>query len=109
MLRRCALSLLCALTFSLFLASVPAQAQERAFGRVWGGAYSQSDWERYYHYPYVYYPHSFWGNEYYRSAEDMYYRYPPEMRVPVYNKQWQNYYPQGRLYHSGHHFILDVF
>ena len=39
----------------------------------------------------------------------MYHRYPSEMRVPVYNKQWMNYYPEGRLYHWGHHFILDQF
>jgi hypothetical protein len=29
------------------------------------------------------------------------------MRVPVYNKQWMNMFPEGRLYHAGHHFILD--
>jgi hypothetical protein len=65
-----------------------AGAQERAFSR---------------------YPQNFWGNEYYRSSEDLYFRYPPEMRVPVYNKQWQNYYPEARRYHQGHQFILDVF
>jgi len=31
------------------------------------------------------------------------------MCIPVYNKQWQNYYPQKRAYHQGHHFVLDVF
>ena len=45
------------------------------------------------------------------------------MRIPVYNKQWHNYYPVGRSfqngrmfhrhtrlkYHRGHHFMLDVF
>ena len=76
-----------------------------------------------YHYPYVWYPQNFWGEDYYRSSEDMYYRYPPEMRVPVYNRQWHNYYPETllderhrriknpepRLYHKGHHFQLDVF
>ena len=63
------------------------------------------------------------GDEYYRSSEDLYYRYPPEMRIPVYNKGWHNYYPAGRSfqngrmfhremglkYHRGHHFVLDVF
>lgn len=86
-----------------------ASAQDRAYGRVWGGQYGRTDWERFYHYPYVWYPQNFWGNEYYRSSEDLYYRYPPEMRVPVYNKQWQNYYPERRRYHQGHQFILDVF
>jgi len=87
-----------------------AQAQQpRAFGQVWGGSYTNQDWERFYHYPYVYYPQNFWGNEYYRSSDSLYYRYPPEMQIPVYNKKWHNYYPAGRRYHSGHHFILDVF
>jgi hypothetical protein len=31
------------------------------------------------------------------------------MRVPVYNKQWHNMYPEGALYHTGHHFLLDTF
>ena len=44
-----------------------------------------------------------------RAPNDLYYRYPPEMRVPVYNKQWHNMYPEGALYHTGHHFLLDTF
>ena len=68
-----------------------------------------SDWQRFYHYPYVYYPQNFWGNEYYRSSEDLYFRYPPEMQIPVYNKKWHNEYPENRRFHSGHHFMLDVF
>ena len=82
---------------------------ERAYGRAWGYTYKTQDWERFYHYPCVYYPQNFWGSEYYRSADSLYYRYPPEMRIPVYNRQWQNYYPQDRKYHQGHHFTLDVF
>lgn len=112
MIRRLCLALLCAVTLlgpAAELASAQQPQQERAFGRVWGRSYGNYDWERFYHYPYVYYPRNFWGNEYYRSAESLYYRYPPEMRIPVYNKKWQNYYPQGRLYHEGHHFNLDVF
>jgi hypothetical protein len=97
-----------------------------AFNRQWVHTYGTQDWERFYHYPYVFYPQNFWGNEYYRSAEHLYYRYPPEMRIPVYNKQWHNYYPEGAnwnrylthqyigpptggRYHLGHHFILDTF
>jgi hypothetical protein len=99
-----------------------------AYGRQWVHTYGTQDWERFYHYPYVFYPQNFWGSEYYRSAESLYYRYPPEMRIPVYNKQWHNYYPEaanwdrymggvfqhvgpptGGRYHMGHHFILDTF
>lgn len=85
-----------------------AEAQQ-AYGRQWGATYAQTDWQRFYHYPYVYYPQNFWGSEYYRSADSLYHRYPPEMRIPVYNRRWHNYYPAGRRYHAGHHFILDVF
>ncbi|WP_146521657.1 calmodulin-binding protein [Stieleria varia] len=86
-----------------------ASADQRAFGQAWGGQSSTRDWNRFYHYPYVYYPQNFWGQEYFRSADSMYHRYPAEMRIPVYNKKWHNYYPSTRRYHSGHHFILDVF
>lgn len=92
------------------LASAADEAQaQQAFGRAWGSTYNTQDWERFYHYPYVYYPQNFWGNEYYRSADSLYYRYPPEMRIPVYNRHWHSYYPSPRKYHSGHHFALDVF
>lgn len=85
-----------------------AQAQQ-AYGRQWGRTLSMHDWQRFYHYPYTYYPQNFYGADYYQSYEDLYYRYPPEMQIPVYNRKWQNYYPQSRRYHSGHHFILDIF
>jgi hypothetical protein len=39
----------------------------------------------------------------------MYYRYPPEMRIPVYNRQWHNEYPEPRRYYQGNHFEADVF
>lgn len=107
MFRRLVMALVCAATLAS-LAGV-AKADPRAYGRVWGGAASNRDYERFYHYPYVYYPQNFWGNEYYRSSEDMYYRYPQEMQIPVYNKKWHNYYPEGRRFHQGHHFMLDVF
>lgn len=113
MVRRIFCALCCAAGLSL-LAAAEAKAQQpmtgqQAFGRQWGGSYSTQDWNRLYHYPYVYYPQNFWSSEYYQSSNDLYYRYPPEMRIPVYNKQWMNFYPEGRLYHSGHHFILDTF
>ena len=78
-----------------------ANADDRGFNRVWGGSNQQRDWERFYHYPYVFYPHNYYGNEYYRSSDSLYHRYPTEMRVPVYNKKWHNEYPQGRRYHQG--------
>jgi hypothetical protein len=66
-----------------------------------------TDLQRFYYYPYVYYPHNFErGNQ---SYDHLYYRYPPSRRIPVYNKGWHNFYPSARPYHSGHHFILDVF
>jgi hypothetical protein len=108
MLRRFIATFLLSVCVCLIAATDQAQA-EQAFGRVWGRTYNTRDWERFYHYPYVFYPQNFWGNEYYRSSESLYYRYPPEMRIPVYNRKWQNYYPQDRAYHSGHHFHLDIF
>ncbi len=101
------LSLLVAAAVLIFDAS-DAQAQQ-AFNRQWGRTYSTQDWNRFLHYPYVYYPQNFWGEEYYKSSGDLYHRYPAEMRIPVYNKQWHNYYPEGRRYHWGHHFNLDVY
>jgi len=109
MVRRFIFALCCAAGLSLVAMADDAQAQQQAFGRQWGGTYSTQDWNRLYHYPYVYYPQNFWSSEYYQSSNDLYYRYPAEMRVPVYNKKWMNFYPEGNLYHSGHHFILDTF
>lgn len=86
-----------------------ASADQRAYGRSWGGQADFRNWDRFYHYPYVYYPQNFWGQEYFQSSDSLYYRYPPEMRIPVYNKKWHNYYPSNRRFHSGHHFMLDVF
>ena len=130
MLRRTMFLLLAAALIASVFCVSNAQAQQ-AYGRQWGHSYSTQDWNRMYHYPYVYYPQNFWGADYYRSSEDLYYRYPPEMRIPVYHKQWQSYYPSHRQnpvrdryqffpmfrgerltgvkYYQGHHFIADVF
>lgn len=67
-----------------------------------------ADWDRFYHYPYVYYPHNF-QQQVNRSYDHLYYRYDQERRIPVYNTGWHNFYPSKRPYHQGHHFILDVF
>lgn len=107
MLRRLLLS---AIAMTAIWCALPTSAQaQQAYNRQWARSYSSTDWERFYHYPYLYYPQNFYGNDYYRSAESLYYRYPQEMRIPVYNRGWQNYYPQRRRYHMGHHFNLDVF
>lgn len=99
---------------TLFTTAGVAHAQQplvgqQAYGRQWGASYTSHDWNRLYHYPYVWYPQNFYADGYYQSANDMYYRYPQEMRIPVYNRAWQNYYPKSRRYHQGHHFNLDVF
>ena len=89
--------------------SETANADQRAYGQRWGGQTDLRDWSRFYHYPYVYYPQNFWGQDYYKSSDSLYHRYPAEMRIPVYNKKWHNYYPSNRRFHKGHHFMLDVF
>jgi hypothetical protein len=99
---------------AVFFLAGDARAQQpfpgtQAYGYQWGSSYNTHDWNRLYHYPYVWYPQNFYADGYYQSANDLYYRYPQEMRVPVYNKSWQNYYPKSRRYHQGHHFHLDVF
>ncbi|MBM80897.1 MAG: hypothetical protein CMJ78_09925 [Planctomycetaceae bacterium] len=80
--------------------SAPQEAQAAGRGQP-------TDWNRFFYYPYVYYPHNFQRQQ--GSFNHLYYRYPPNMRVPVYNKNWYNFYPTERPYHRGHHFILDVF
>jgi hypothetical protein len=86
------------------------QAQQaQAYGQAWGGAASNRDYQRFNHYPYVYYPQNFYGNDYYKSSDSLYYRYPAEMQIPVYNRKWYNYYPSNQRYHWGHQFLTDVF
>jgi hypothetical protein len=65
-----------------------------------------TNWGRFYHYPYVYYPHNMQAPVTY---DHMYYRYPGSRQIPVYNKDWHNFYPSKHPYHKGHHFALDVF
>jgi hypothetical protein len=108
MTRRISLAVVLSAALAALLAADKAQAQQ-AYGRAWGHTYSTLDWNRFYHYPFVYYPQNFWGNEYFRSADSLYYRYPPEMRIPVYNRHWHSEYPSPRKFYSGHHFVLDVF
>jgi hypothetical protein len=109
MIRRTVLGLVCGLACWSAVSDLACGQQPQAFGRSWGGGTSNRDYERFMHYPYVYYPQNFWGNEYYRSSDSLYYRYPPEMQIPVYNRKWHNEYPSARRYHMGHHFLTDVF
>jgi hypothetical protein len=110
MVRRIVFALICLGVVAVAASAAQAQdAYGQAYGRQWGQGYSTQDWNRLYHYPYVYYPQNFWGPDYYRSSGNMYNRYPQEMRIPVYNRQWHNEYPQDRRYYGGHHFELDVF
>lgn len=108
MIRRTMLAACCAMALASAFNGAAAQA-DQAYGRQWGRTYGTQDWNRFYHYPYVWYPQNFWSRDYFKSSEDLYYRYPPEMRVPVYNRAWHNEYPEPRKYHRGHHFILDTF
>src|ERR1700683_5304002 len=64
------------------------------------------DWQRFYYYPYVYYPHNFQRPV---EFDSMYYRYPPQRQIPVYNTAWHNFYPEPHPWHQGAAFTLDVF
>jgi len=110
MIRRTILLTFCAAMFLAMFSVVDLRAAEpqQAFGRQWGRSYNPQDWNRFYHYPYVYYPHNFYPQEYFRSAPSLYYRYPPEMMIPTYNPTWANFYPSPQRYYQGKHFILDV-
>jgi hypothetical protein len=65
-----------------------------------------ADWQRFYYYPYVYYPHNFQRPV---QFDHMYYRYPQNRQIPVYNTGWHNFYPEPHPWHKGHAFVLDVF
>ena len=95
---------------AIYIAFSPSEAAaQQAYGNQWARAYNVQDWQRFYYYPYVYYPHNYYAPEYFQSSEDLYNRYPAEMQVPAYNKDWMNYYPSSRRFHSGNHFRLDIF
>ncbi len=90
------------------MANLANGQQPQAYGQAWGNNSGARDFNRFQHYPYVYYPQNFYGSEYYRSSDSLIHRYPAEMQIPVYNKKWENYYPKTQRYHWGHHFITDV-
>src|SRR5262245_37646790 len=76
MIRRIYFAVAALVLLAAVMSTSRVQAQQ-AYGRAWGSTYNTMDWDRFYHYPYVYYPQNFWGSEYYRSADSLYYRYPP--------------------------------
>lgn len=55
MIRRTIFLALSAVLVAFLFSVTDAQAQE-AYGRQWAHSYNTQDWNRMYHYPYVYYP-----------------------------------------------------
>ncbi len=92
-------------TVILVLAAATALCDLSSRPALGAGRGQPTDWNRFYYYPYLYYPHNFQLPQQYDS---LYYRYPPSRRIPVYRKDWYNEYPSERPYHHGHAFILDV-
>ena len=84
---------------------VAAAASVNPTHAVAGNEGQPPDWQRFYYYPYVYYPHNYSAPV---QFDNLYYRYPQERQIPVYNTQWHNFYPSAHPYYKGHHFILDV-
>ncbi|WP_237227515.1 hypothetical protein [Rubinisphaera sp. JC750] len=99
MFRQLALACLTAMTLLLVGGLTASEAEAQGRGQP-------TDWNRFYYYPYLYYPQNFQQPQ---SYDHMYYRYGPEMQIPVYNKDWYNPYPTERPYHKGYHFHLDTF
>ena len=92
---------------SLLVGLVVAVAANVNSSRAVAGNEGQPpDWQRFYYYPYVYYPHNFQKPV---EFDHMYYRYPPQRQIPVYNTAWHNFYPEPHPWHKGAAFILDVF
>ncbi len=88
------------MTLVVFSTCSPTQARAANEGQP-------TDWHRFYYYPYVYYPHNFQRPQ--GSFNHMYYRYPQNRQIPVFNRDWYNFYTDDNQWHSGHAFILDVF
>ena len=66
MIRRFAITAVFAVAAILMAQS--AEAQTHAYGATWGGNNTSGNMERFYHYPYVTYPHNYYGNNYMRSS-----------------------------------------
>jgi len=94
-----------ALTLGTLLAAVLCAGEFTSVEAATPG--QPNDWQRFMHYPYVYYPHNF--QRYPESNDHLYHRYPKERQIPVYNSSWYNFYPTAKPYYRGNHFKLDVF
>ena len=92
--------LLVLVAFSAASAFSPNQAEAAGDGQP-------TDWHRFYYYPYVYYPQNF--DRQMGSYNHLYHRYSPNRQIPVFNKNWHNFYLEEQQWHKGHAFILDVF
>ncbi|MBL4884826.1 MAG: hypothetical protein JKY95_09865 [Planctomycetaceae bacterium] len=99
MFRRLAFACLIAGIMMTVVGATSSQASAQGRGQP-------TDWNRFNYYPYIYYPQNF---QRYESYDHMYNRYAPQMQVPVYRKDWHNFYPTARPWHKGNHFRLDVF
>ncbi|MDR3109780.1 MAG: hypothetical protein LBU65_08845 [Planctomycetaceae bacterium] len=108
MLRVTFAAVICATILSFAVEVNVANAQE-GYAKNWSRTYNAQDWQRFYHYPYVYYPQNYWSQDYYRSSDNIYQRYPAEMQIPAYNKANYNYFPETKKYYQGNHFRLDIF
>ena len=100
---------LCVAFFYAAFSAPQVVAQQQAVGRERLPAPTVEDWNRYYYYPYRYFPHNFQSRDYHRAMANPPQRYPKEMQVPArYDQSWQNYFPAPRKYHFGRHFHLDM-
>jgi hypothetical protein len=93
-------------TIVLLAAAFVATSEFTAKDARAAGQGQPTDWSRFYHYPYVYYPHNFQRQQ--QQYDHLYYKYPASRQIPVYNQNWYNFYPTAKPYHRGHHFILDA-
>lgn len=100
MIRRCLLAGLFGAVMVAMMSTAAREAEASPPGQP-------TNWQRFYYYPYVYYPHNF--QQLPESYDHMYYRYPVQKRIPVYNSSWYNFYPTEKPYHSGFHYIMDTF
>jgi len=108
MFPRTLLALLALAVLAVALAPTQALAQHPG-ARPIARTTNFQEWNQFYHYPFVYYPQNFWSPQYFRSGPSLFNRYPPEMRVPAFNRNWQNFYPAPRRFHQGFHYNLDIF
>ena len=78
-----------------------------------------TDWGRFYHYPYSYFPQNYrrpfrsrdFDTKYGYPQYPMYMAFPPYFRKDLYYPYLQHNHPGGsrKSRHQGNHYILDVF